>query len=55
VEEDQVAEFITWAEAAAVDDNGAAHARMTDTRDFFRFMAAEMPKLVERWHATRHP
>lgn len=31
----------------------AAHERLDATRDFFVYMAAEMPKLVERWHASR--
>jgi len=26
---------------------------MSETRDFFEFIAAEMPKLIERWHASQ--
>ena len=34
-------------------EDGAAQVRLADTRDFFEYMADEMPKLVERWHASR--
>jgi DNA-binding transcriptional regulator GbsR (MarR family) len=36
-----------------VDAGTAAHARLAATHDFFAYMAAEMPKLVERWHESR--
>lgn len=36
-----------------VPDGGAAQVRLADTRDFFVYMTEEMPKLVERWHASR--
>jgi hypothetical protein len=39
--------------AAAVPDGSPAHARMSETRDFFEFVAAEMPKLIDRWRATQ--
>lgn len=38
---------------AAVEPGGAAHDRLDSTRDFFLYMAAEMPHLVERWKKTR--
>jgi DNA-binding transcriptional regulator GbsR (MarR family) len=55
VETAQISALGNWLDkgVTAVEDDGAAHARMTDTRDFFRFMAVEMPKLVDRWHASR--
>lgn len=36
-----------------VDDGSAAQERLAATRDFFSYMAVEMPKLVERWHESR--
>jgi DNA-binding transcriptional regulator GbsR (MarR family) len=36
-----------------VDDDSAAHERLAATHDFFTYMAVEMPKLVDRWHASR--
>jgi len=41
-----VVEGTTWADSPA-------HARMTETREFFEFVAAEMPKLIDRWHESR--
>jgi DNA-binding transcriptional regulator GbsR (MarR family) len=41
--------------ASLVADDREATQRMKDTRDFFDFVAVEMPKLVERWQATRSP
>lgn len=38
---------------AAVPPDSTATNRLGDTRDFFAYMADEMPKLVERWHASR--
>jgi hypothetical protein len=38
---------------AGVPAGSPAHQRMTETRDFYLFLAAEMPKLVQRWHASR--
>jgi hypothetical protein len=26
---------------------------MSETRDFFEFIAAEMPKLIDRWRASQ--
>lgn len=45
----------TWLDKGveAVADDPAATERLTDTRDFFDFLAAEVPLLVERWHAQR--
>jgi len=28
---------------------------MVETREFFEFVAAEMPKMVERWRESREP
>jgi DNA-binding MarR family transcriptional regulator len=39
--------------AASVPPGSPAHARMSETRDFFEFIAAEMPKLIERWRASQ--
>jgi DNA-binding transcriptional regulator GbsR (MarR family) len=38
---------------ARVDKGSAAHERLAATHDFFTYMAVEMPKLVDRWHASR--
>lgn len=38
--------------ADAVDDSRAA-ARLLETADFFAFMRAQLPVLVEQWRATR--
>ncbi|WP_159539717.1 GbsR/MarR family transcriptional regulator [Aeromicrobium sp. 9AM] len=38
-----------------VDTGSAAHERLAATRDFFTYMAVEMPKLVDRWHESRKP
>ncbi len=38
-----------------VDTGSAAHERLATTRDFFTYMAVEMPKLVDRWHESRQP
>lgn len=37
----------------AVAPGGAAHERLDSTRDFFLYMAQEMPLLVERWKESR--
>ncbi len=37
----------------SVPAGSAAHERLDATRDFFAYMADEMPQLVERWHASR--
>jgi len=36
-----------------VPTGSAAHERLDATRDFFVYMAAELPKVVDRWHASR--
>jgi DNA-binding transcriptional regulator GbsR (MarR family) len=36
-----------------VPSGSAAHQRLDGTRDFFVYMAEELPKVVERWHASR--
>lgn len=38
---------------AQVDRDSAAHTRLAATHDFFSYIAVEMPKLVDRWHASR--
>jgi DNA-binding transcriptional regulator GbsR (MarR family) len=39
--------------ASAVADDPDAVDRLETTRDFFTFMAEEMPRLVERWQKSR--
>jgi len=39
--------------ADSVPVGSPAHVRMSETRDFFEFIAAEMPKLIDRWHASQ--
>ena len=39
--------------ASAVADDPDAVDRLKTTRDFFAFMAEEMPRLVERWQKSR--
>ncbi len=39
--------------AASVPEGSPAHLRMVETREFFEFIAAEMPKLVDRWRESR--
>lgn len=39
--------------ASLVAGDHEATARLEDTRDFFDFIAVEMPKLVRRWEAKR--
>lgn len=55
IETDRLHDLAGWLTkgAAAVPVGSPAHARMAETRDFFEFIAAEMPKLVDRWHASR--
>jgi len=36
-----------------VEPGSAAHERLAATHDFFAYMSAEMPKLVERWRESR--
>lgn len=38
---------------ASVPMDSPAHARMSETRDFFDYLAVEMPKLVDRWRTSR--
>lgn len=37
----------------ALPHAGNATARLRETRDFFAYIEAEMPKLIDRWHAQR--
>ena len=41
--------------ASLVAGDREATQRLADTRDFFDFIAVEMPKLVDRWQASRRP
>jgi hypothetical protein len=38
---------------AAVGPDTPAGERLRETKSFFAFMLAEMPQIVERWHAMR--
>lgn len=38
---------------AASAPDGQARARLTETRDFFAYLAKEMPAIVDRWRALR--
>lgn len=38
---------------AATASDSAAHQRLTEMRDFYDFLLAEIPELLERWQATR--
>ena len=35
---------------AVTDDRSPAHARLTQMRDFYTFLMAELPVLLDRWH-----
>ncbi|MGV0813551.1 MarR family transcriptional regulator [Mycolicibacterium boenickei] len=35
---------------AATDPNSPAHHRLTEMRDFYAFLMAEIPAVLERWH-----
>ena len=37
----------------AVGSTSPAGLRIAETRDFFAYLAAELPALVERWHESR--
>jgi DNA-binding transcriptional regulator GbsR (MarR family) len=54
-ETDRLRELSQWLTkgAAAVPAGSPSRDRMTETRDFFDFLVVEMPKLVERWRASR--
>jgi DNA-binding transcriptional regulator GbsR (MarR family) len=55
LETDRLHELAGWLTkgAAAVPADSPAHARLTETQEFFEFVAAEMPKLIDRWHESR--
>jgi DNA-binding transcriptional regulator GbsR (MarR family) len=55
METDRLRELVGWLSkgAAAAPPDSTARARMTETREFFEFLTIEMPKLVERWRASR--
>ena len=54
-ESERIDELADWLGqgARAVPAGSDAEKRLHETRDFFLFIAAEMPKLVERWQASR--
>jgi len=55
VETEMLQTLSSWLDkgASAVTDDPDAVDRLAATRDFFAFMAEEMPRLVERWQASR--
>ena len=55
LETDRLHELAGWLTkgAAAMPTGSPAHARLTETREFFEFVAAEMPMLIDRWHESR--
>jgi DNA-binding transcriptional regulator GbsR (MarR family) len=55
VETETLRTLSSWLDkgASAVADDPAAVDRLEGTRDFFAFMADEMPQLVERWQKSR--
>lgn len=38
---------------AATEDDSAAHERLSQMRDFYAFLMAEIPALLDRWHQER--
>jgi DNA-binding transcriptional regulator GbsR (MarR family) len=40
---------------ATIEPDGPAARRLRGMRDFYAYMLAELPALIERWHATRPP
>ena len=55
VETETLRTLSSWLDkgASTVADDPAAVERLEGTRDFFAFMADEMPQLVERWQTSR--
>lgn len=55
VETEMLHTFASWLDkgASAVAGDSDAVDRLETTRDFFAFMADEMPRLVERWQKSR--
>lgn len=39
---------------AVTDDSSAAHQRLTQMRDFYAFLLAEVPAILDRWHDRGH-
>jgi oligoribonuclease (3'-5' exoribonuclease) len=56
VETEMLRSLSSWLDkgASAVTGDREATDRLEATRDFFAFMADEMPKLVDRWQKTQH-
>ena len=55
VETEMLRTLSTWLDkgASAVAGDPEAVDRLEATRDFFAFMAEEMPRLVERWQTSQ--
>jgi DNA-binding MarR family transcriptional regulator len=55
IETDRLHQLAGWLSkgAAAMPAGSPAQARLAETRDFFEFIAAEMPKLIDRWRESR--
>ncbi|MFZ0141568.1 MAG: MarR family transcriptional regulator [Aeromicrobium sp.] len=55
VETEMLHTLSSWLDkgAALVTGDSEATQRLKDTRDFFDFVAVEMPKLVDRWQSSR--
>lgn len=53
----QIADLTTEAVAALGDPTTPSSARVTEMRDYYQFVNAELPGLLERWTATKpdHP
>lgn len=56
VETEMLRTLSSWLDkgATAVADDPDATQRLKSTRDFFAFIADEMPKLVDRWQQSQH-
>jgi hypothetical protein len=57
VETEMLRSLSSWLDkgASAVAGDPEATERMEATRDFFAFIAEEMPKLVDRWQRSQRP
>jgi hypothetical protein len=55
VETEMLLTLSAWLDkgVSAVTGDPAATERLETTRDFFAFMAEEMPKLVDRWQKAQ--
>ena len=57
VETEMLRSLSAWLDkgASLVAGDREATQRLEDTRDFFNFIAVEMPQLVDRWQKSRRP